>query len=470
MKYRIFIPHREKVSKSRKKIYYLEYRFDPMPTAKRISLGTTDRRVAERNAGREFERLQQTEAGLLPKTSVLDGAAKPLGELLETFFQDLTARKRSMATVRKYRMILPKLFKACGWNYLRDVEQMTFTSWRSRTELEPKTHNLYLGAAKGFFNWMVKNKLARENPLDGADTVTLSHEDKYRRSLTHEELNKLIQDAPDIRAFIYRVLYYTGLRHNEANGLTCADFLLDKQEPVILIPASLAKNRRSNLIEVAPALHEELRAFLSPFKPTDRPFFGHIPKMTTLKKDLSRAGIAFETEQGRFDLHAFRKTLGTHLAMAGEPPQKVQRILRHESLAMTMKFYTDVSLLNSRESLAKLPLLEKRKEAIEAPAGGSAQKDSLRPLMARFDNDGLGGVTLQPPENEPSRLELAPTDTTLKMVGLERFELSTSCTPCKRATRLRYSPFCRTEWKMEDLRWKKGRAVLDELHETSFGW
>ena len=27
-----------------------------------------------------------------------------------------------------------------------------------------------------------------------------------------------------------------------------------------------------------------------------------------------------------------------------------------------------------------------------------------------------------------------------KMVGLVRFELTTSCTPCKRATRLRYSP------------------------------
>ena len=32
------------------------------------------------------------------------------------------------------------------------------------------------------------------------------------------------------------------------------------------------------------------------------------------------------------------------------------------------------------------------------------------------------------------------TDDSLQMVGLVRFELTTSCTPCKRATRLRYSP------------------------------
>ena len=35
---------------------------------------------------------------------------------------------------------------------------------------------------------------------------------------------------------------------------------------------------------------------------------------------------------------------------------------------------------------------------------------------------------------------LSPPCVPGKMVGLVRFELTTSCTPCKRATRLRYSP------------------------------
>ena len=41
--------------------------------------------------------------------------------------------------------------------------------------------------------------------------------------------------------------------------------------------------------------------------------------------------------------------------------------------------------------------------------------------------------------NEAHKLRTSLTGET-KMVGLVRFELTTSCTPCKRATRLRYSP------------------------------
>ncbi len=440
MKYRIFIPRRSKESETRKNIYYLEYRFDPMRTAKRASLRTTDKRVAEKNGRELFERLQQEAAGILPKSSLRAGAARPLADLLQDYFRDLGARGRSEATLGKYSMMLPKLFKECGWDYLRDVEPLGFTDWRGRSILEPKTHNLYLGAAKGFFNWLVKNKLAVENPLKHADSVKLVDEDKYRRSLTHDELDRLMQNAPDMRAFIYRVLYYTGLRHNEANGLTRADFLLDKAEPVIRIPAALAKNRRFNLIEVAQPILEDLRAFLVPFKPTERPFHGHVPKIETLKKDLARVGIDFENELGRFDLHAFRKTLGTHLAMAGEPPQKTQRILRHESLSQTMKFYTDVSLIGGRESLAKLPVLGKKKGRGEDTSGGSAQMGISGPLLTHCDNTGYGEQSAQPLENELLSHELTPPGGGLKMVGLERFELSTSCTPCKRATRLRYSP------------------------------
>jgi hypothetical protein len=36
-----------------------------------------------------------------------------------------------------------------------------------------------------------------------------------------------------MRAFVYRVLHDTGLRHNEADEVTRADFLLDKADPVI---------------------------------------------------------------------------------------------------------------------------------------------------------------------------------------------------------------------------------------------
>jgi hypothetical protein len=216
-----------------------------------------------------------------------------------------------------------------------------------------------------------------------------------------------------MRAFVYRVFYYTGLRHNELNGLTLADFKLDIAEPAIRIPPSLAKNRRFNLVEIAAALMSDLRTFLATFKNrTDRPFYGLIPKIETLKKDLDRAGLPFENEDGRFDLHAFRKTLGTHLALAGEPLQKVQRILRHETLSMTMKFYTDVSLIKSRESFAKLPALKGKKETpqlpkAETPVGGTVKMDFPVPSVTRNVKSGYVNDKSQSLDDESLGREMA---------------------------------------------------------------
>jgi len=423
MKYRIFIPARSKGSKDFKKIYYLECRPAKDGPVVTRSLHTTDRRVAEKLGSEQFRQLQQEAAGLLPSSSLRAGAERPLPDLLDEYFRDLAARRRSEATLRKYRMMLPKLFKACGWKHLRDVKLQGYNDWRASSDLEPKTHNLYLGQAKGFFGWLVRNDMALTSPLAKAQPVKVVDDDKHRRALTHNELNALISKAPDMRAFIYRVLYFTGLRHNEANCLTVADFRMDGQEPVIRIPASLAKNRRFNIVEVAPAILGELRAYLLTFKnPADCPFFGHIPKIETLKRDLERAGIPFETEQGRFDLHAFRKTLGTHLAMAGEPPQKIQRILRHETLALTMKFYTDASLIKGRESLARLPV-PGAKAKVHAPAPCTVKMDFSGLSKALSDTINPKIFTPQTLESEPVSHELTPPDGGLKLVGLERFEL-----------------------------------------------
>ena len=48
---------------------------------------------------------------------------------------------------------------------------------------------------------------------------------------------------------------------------------------------------------------------------------------------------------------------------------------------------------------------------------------------------------------DPNRRDKTRIFASVKMVGPVRFELTTSCTPCKRATRLRYGPNQRTVTK-----------------------
>src|ERR1039457_2286371 len=77
-----------------------------------------------------------------------------------------------------------------------------------------------------------------------------------------------------------------------------------------------------------------------------------------LDRDLKAAGIAKVDERGRtLDVHALRTTFGTLLSKGGVAPRTAQAAMRHASLEMTMKVYTDEKLLDVREALDSLPML-----------------------------------------------------------------------------------------------------------------
>jgi len=312
--------------------------------------------------------------------------------------------------------MLLRLFNECDWSTLRDVDALDFDEWRATSERKPKTLHDYLGVAKEFFKWLVKKGHLPKNPLENTDQVKLLDEDDFRFALTREQLERLFKSAPDMRAFIYRVLYYTALRRNEANHLTWDNIKLDIEHPVIIVKASVGKNRKPDLIEIAPAILQELRAFRPQnWRPEARVFFGHVPKVETLRKDLLKAGIKPEnTLDQRFDLHAFRKTLGSHMAQAGVPMHITQRALRHRDIKQTTKYYTDKALLSTQGAFVSIA--EYWKTAQVAQTGQVLERgpdDGVisGPLLARPDNTGYGEQSPQPPVGEPARLELAPLGT-----------------------------------------------------------
>ncbi len=422
MRFRVYIPHRNEVSKTRRKIYFAELRIDNEHKPVFRSLGTTDKRVADKRAEALFQQLQQEAAGVPTVKALTEWADQSLASLSESFLRDLQARKKSKATVRKYGIVLAKLFKECGWTTLRDPNAVRFDEWRVTAGRKPKTLHDYLGIAKEFFNWLVKKGLLPKNPLENTDQVKLLDEDDFRFALSHEQLSQLFKSAPDMRAFIYRVLYYTALRRNEANHLTWDNIKLDIERPVIIVKASVGKNRKPDIIEIAPAILQELRDFRpANWQPEARAFFGHVPKVETLRKDLLKAGIKPEDTLGRrFDLHAFRKTLGTHMAQAGVPMHITQRALRHRDIKQTTKYYTDKALLSTQGAFASIAEFWKVSQDPEngrVLEGGTDDRGISGPFMSRIDNNGYGAPPPQTPEDEPSRHVLTPVDTEEKWSG-----------------------------------------------------
>jgi integrase len=78
-----------------------------------------------------------------------------------------------------------------------------------------------------------------------------------------------------------------------------------------------------------------------------------------LHADLERAGIEPVDDQGKHvDMHSFRHTYGTMLALAGVPLKVTQKLMRHADPRLTMNIYSHVSPYDEHGAIEKaLPKL-----------------------------------------------------------------------------------------------------------------
>ena len=82
-----------------------------------------------------------------------------------------------------------------------------------------------------------------------------------------------------------------------------------------------------------------------------------IPTHRTCRKDMDAADIPATDDQGRIaDFHALRGTSITWCASNKEHPRVTQALARHSSVETTMDHYTDLSLLDTRGAVDRLPV------------------------------------------------------------------------------------------------------------------
>lgn len=324
----------------------------------RFTMGTSDKRIAQAKLSEIAKEREREALGLGVPRSVREAAAMPIAGLLTAFLDDLQAQGRAIGTCALYRRTLTKLFKCCCWKTLADVTARSFCEWRARCGLSPKTLNNLLGELQVFYGWLVHQRRASENPLLHVQRInTRGTWRQYRRGLTAAEMQRLLEVAPPRRRIVYLTAAFTGLRRAEMNGLQWGDIDLDAAIPFARARASTTKNRKEAVLPLHPELVAGLRALrpidAAPFSPVLR---GLIPRVPTLRKDLVRAGIAFEDEKGRrADLHSLRMTYGTNLTLSGAAPRVVMELMRHSDIKLTMKIYTDAGQLPLADAVANLP-------------------------------------------------------------------------------------------------------------------
>ena len=203
-----------------------------------------------------------------------------------------------------------------------------------------KTLQNYSESLCAFCNWAVDRGYLLEDPLknlSGYNTRPRS----YRRAMTPEEIQRLLQAAPDDRRLLYEVALSTGLRAKEIRSLKVKD--LSPDSCGLNLHARWTKNRKQSIQPIPKWLFEKLEKE-SFGKPPSSPLL-YVPSHTAreLDKDLEAADIPKSTEEGKVDFHSFRSIFITRVIEAGANVKEAQALARHSTPELTMNTYAKTS-------------------------------------------------------------------------------------------------------------------------------
>jgi len=379
-----------------------------------ISMGVTDKQVAQQKLNNILKEAEQEACGIIPPKSLRNASTTSLFVHLDKYIENLFALGRSPKYVENTNNRIKLLLRECGWNYPQDINAGSFESWRSRQKKAPKTLNDFLNAMMGFVNWMKKRQLLLIIPLDIVEKVeTRGRERRKRRAFTWEELRRLFEVSGPRMPF-YLTIFYTGLRRNEAESLLWGDIInLDTKSPYMTIRASTAKNHKKALMP----LHENVVNVLRQIKPVDAssssPVFTlRLHRLMEFKRDLAMAKIPFIDKHGfRVDIHSLRHTFATYLSAAGVAPRTAMELMRHSDLKLTMNTYTDASMLPSREAISRLPSLLEIGGTPDGTLIDTLNSDFSRLSASQPVSSDKKPESTITPDNRADRHDLTPTGT-----------------------------------------------------------
>lgn len=214
--------------------------------------------------------------------------------------------------------------------------------------MSKRTQSHILSSLRSFYDYMIMEKLASENPCDRVDTPKLG---RYLPDvLSVEEVTAIIESVKtaDVKGIrdraLLEILYGCGLRVSEACGLKISHVYLEdgfvrvvgKGDKERLVPlGQMAADAFRAYMEIRPdaaaPVYDDI-AFLNRFgKPLSR-----VSVFNMIKKQAIAAGVDKEISP-----HTFRHSFATHMIENGADLRIVQDMLGHESV-LTTEIYTHI--------------------------------------------------------------------------------------------------------------------------------
>ena len=393
---KVKVPKREPVLGRNGKPIYIEARgwtieyTDAQGRTRRVA-GFTDKRATQQRLAEIERQVERQRAGIVDVS--FDHAKAPIKEHIDAWLADLARVNRSPDYIRKVRSRINRLRKELGWTALGSLQPDPLSRWLGFEicgGLGERTANHYLETAIAFCNWCVAQRRLERNQIECVSKATVVEPRCVRRAATLEELGRLLQTSGK-RALVYLTAVLTGLRRKELQLLQWGDVILDDAQPRLALRAQTTKSRRADTIPIPPELAEALRENRpADWRSTNR-VFSSIPKSSTVRRDFEQAGIPYEVDGRKLDLHALRTTFGTLLATSKVDIREAMELMRHRDIRLTTRVYTDLRLIDTHGAAAKLPRI--------------SGKDGEADRMRATGTDGAVAPTKAP---DQANLRMAP--------------------------------------------------------------
>ena len=257
-------------------------------------------------------------------------------------------RAMSQNTMASYCSDVEKFLSFYGGR-IEDVSAADVQEYlSSRDGLSERSQARVLSSLKSFFDWLVLEKVIKDNPCDRVDGPKIG---RYLPNVLSEEEVVALLDSVDLSVWqglrdkaILEVLYGCGLRVSEAVGLKMSCIFLKegfvrvigKGDKERLVPlGEMAAEAIGKYLDVRPDPADAESSDILFLNRFGRPL-SRVSMFNMIKKQAVAAAIRKEISP-----HTFRHSFATHLLEHGADLRVVQEMLGHESISTT-EIYTHI--------------------------------------------------------------------------------------------------------------------------------
>jgi integrase/recombinase XerD len=291
---------------------------------------------------------------------------KTLRELYEDFQLENRVKNLSEMTIRFYEQNLVHFFRFMDEmriKYVREIEKRhvdKFIMWLKDKGLKDTTINTYLRATRAFLYFAM-----RENYLIKFEINLIKADKQQKEPYTEEEIKKLIK-KPNLKEcgfvehrnwVLVNYLLETGNRLNTVLNLKVGD--IDLENGMVVLTTT--KNRKAQYNPISEHLVKILKEYIRMYRlnKDDYLFINELGEQMT-RNAMQHAIARYNKKRGveKTSIHAFRHTFAKHYITSGGDAFKLQRLLGHSTLDVTLN-YVNLYGTDLKEGFDKHSILAK---------------------------------------------------------------------------------------------------------------